>query len=158
MRIIFVIGPSYSGKSFYIAREHPEAAVVNIFTFSQHVFQAQSNEEIDEIARNAQYYCLEELQNRIRKAGEDDVIILEHQLLFRQAREFYIKGVREVTDTPIECVVVIPDEDLLSYLLENQDQLRNYYNYERSKFEDPTVEEGFVSVINAHPLPKDLLL
>ena len=74
MRIVFVIGPSMSGKSFFIAREFPEAGFINSFTFTQHAFNAESNEEIEEILRNAQHYCREELKNRIRKMKDDDVI------------------------------------------------------------------------------------
>ena len=154
MRIIFVIGPSLSGKSFYIAREFPDANVIDIDTFSQHVMMAQSNEEISKIAYNAQLYCREEMQNKIRHMKDDDVLILEHQMLPREARAYYIEAVQFVTDTPIECVVVQPSEKMLDELLKNEQQLRNFYEYEKSKFEIPNLDEGFKTITYVRPLPE----
>ena len=155
MRIVFVIGPAMSGKSFYIAREFPDAQVIAISTFSRHVFVAESNEEIGQIAMNAQLYCKEELQNRIRKADENDTIVLEHQMLQKEARKFYIDAVREVTDTPIECFVVTPTEEMLNELLKNEEQLRIFYDYEKGKFETPDLDEGFHTITIVRPLPEN---
>ena len=80
MRIIFVIGPAFSGKSIYIQREFPDATWIKISTFEKHVFEAQSNLEVNQIADNAQLYCSQDLKNRILHAKEDEIIILEHQM------------------------------------------------------------------------------
>lgn len=155
MRIVFVIGPGMSGKSFYIARVFPDAAVVTIHTFDQHVSEAESNEEINQIAMNAQYYCREELQNRIRAMKSEDVLVLEHPMMQKQARAFYIDAVRAVTDTPIECVVVTPSGEMLSNLLRNEEQLRIFYEYEKGKFEHPDLDEGFTEIRYVRPFPEE---
>ena len=153
MRIVFVIGPSMSGKSFFIAREFPEAGFINSFTFTQHAFNAESNEEIEEILRNAQHYCREELKNRIRKMKDDDVIVLEHPMLEKTTRAFYLEGVQEVTDVLPECVIVEPSNELLMELSDNEQQLLLYRAYEKSIFELPQLDEGFGEIRYVRALP-----
>ena len=94
MRILFVIGPAYSGKSIYIRKEYPNAVVVNISNYNKYAKAAESNEELETIARNAMLYCTEELRHRILAAKEDDIIILENHLLKKKRRVFYLEILR----------------------------------------------------------------
>ncbi len=146
MRIVFVVGPAFSGKSIYIEKEFPDAVKVNISTYNQTVYSAESNEEIEEIARNAQLYCMEELRRRILGAKEDDVIVLENQLLKKEGRKQFLSAVREVTDLPVECVVLAPSEEMVEKMLNYERSLIVFHAYEKGKLEMPSEEEGFCSV------------
>lgn len=152
MRIVFVIGPAFSGKSVYIQREFPEATWIKISTFDKHVFEAESNLEVNQIADNAQLYCKADLQNRIRKAKEDEVIILEHQLLKKKQRAFFLDAVKEVTDTPVECIVMSPTDEMVKKLIQNIEQLFIFYEYDKGKFEMPELDEGFASIKIERPV------
>lgn len=151
MKILFVTGPSFSGKSIYIRKMYPEAAVVSIGTYTQYVYAADTNEQLEEIAKNAQHYCRKELQERIKRAGENDTVILEHRLLKKKSRAFYIDAVREVTDAPIDCIVMSPDEDTIVRLLNGEQALLNLHEYEKKKLEIPERSEGFSSVTAVCP-------
>lgn len=152
MRIVFVIGPAFSGKSVYIQREFPEATWIKISTFEKHVFEAESNLEVNQIADNAQLYCKADLQNRIRKAKEDEIIILEHQLLKKKQRAFFLDAVKEVTDTPVECIVMSPTDEMVKKLIQDIEQLFIFYEYDKGKFEMPELDEGFASIKIERPV------
>ncbi|MBR4164308.1 MAG: hypothetical protein IKR11_12360 [Solobacterium sp.] len=152
MRIIFVIGPAFSGKSIYIQREFPDATWIKISTFEKHVFEAQSNLEVNQIADNAQLYCSQDLKNRILHAKEDEIIILEHQMLKKKQRAFYLNAVKEVTDTPVECIVMSPTDEMVKKQVQNIEQLFIFYEYDKGKFEMPELDEGFQSIKIERPV------
>ena len=151
MRILFVIGPAYSGKSIYIRKEFPNAVVVNISNYNKYAKAAESNEELETIARNAMLYCTEELRHRILAAKEDDIIILENHLLKKKRREHFLNAVREVTDTPVECIVMDPSDEMEDRIVNHEQCLLHFHNYEKGKLEMPSTDEGFASVTVVHP-------
>lgn len=151
MKILFVTGPSFSGKSIYIRKEHKDAKVVNINVFKKVVDVADTNEELELLAKNAHYYCREALMNTIRSAKDEDTVILEAPLLTKQARAFFLDAVREVTDTPVECVIMAPDEEKIHALLADHPTLINLHLYEKDKLERPDNEEGFAEVTVVFP-------
>ena len=118
----------------------------------KHVFEAESNLEVNQIADNAQLYCKADLQNRIRKAKEDEVIILEHQLLKKKQRAFFLDAVKEVTDTPVECIVMSPTDEMVKKLIQDIEQLFIFYEYDKGKFEMPELDEGFASIKIERPV------
>ena len=151
MKILFVTGPSFSGKSIYIRKEYSDATVVNLNVFKKVVECADSNEELEELAKNSYLYCREALKNTIRSAGNDDTVILEAQLLSKQARAFFLEAVKEVTDTPVECVLMSPDENKICELLADHPTLISLHQYERNKMENPSIDEGFAEVTVVFP-------
>ena len=151
MRILFVIGPAFSGKSVFIRREFPDAVKVNISNYNKIAYAAETNEELEEIAKNAQLYCMEELRRRILAAKEDDVIILEHQLLKKEGRAAWIALVRSVTDTPIECIVMAPTEETVRKMVSFEETLVRFHAYEKGKLELPDLDEGFSSITYLRP-------
>ena len=151
MRIIFVMGPAFSGKTVYIKRNFPDAKRIPISKWTEMVYSADTNDMIEEIASNVELYCLTELKERIRVYPDNRTIILEHALLRKEDRKFYLDGVREVTDLPVECIVMDPDSNTVKKLTDNTAQLMNFYMYEKKMMEMPTVEEGFASVTVVHP-------
>ena len=152
MRIIFVAGPAFSGKSIFINKQFPDAVQVKISTFNRHVYEAQSNEEIAKINENAQYYCRMDLQNRIRALKENEVLVFEHNLLKKEIRAFYIDAVKAVTDTPIECIVMWPTDEIVDKILNHEKQLIHFHEYEKGKMEMPEISEGFESVMIVNPI------
>ena len=155
MRIIFIAGPAFSGKSIYAARYFPEAKVVKISTFNEIAYVAFDNEELETLAKNAWLYCKEALQNTIRAAGPDDTVILEHQLLKKDDRAFFLAAVREVTDEPVECIVMDPDEEMIEKMLDFEKSFIMLHVYEKGKMELPEAQEGFAKVEIAHPVFKE---
>lgn len=151
MKIIFVTGPSFSGKSIYIRNELPDTKVININVFNKVAEAAYNNEELEELGLNAYYYCREALQNTIRAAEEDDTIVLECQLLGKEDRSFFVKAVREVTDAPIELVLMWPEEEKIYKLLDGEQTLVNLHLFEKSMLEMPHIEEGFAAISIIHP-------
>lgn len=151
MRVVFVMGPAFSGKSIYIRREFPEAAVVNISPYQKAVYAAESNEEISEIGMNADLYCMEELKQRVQRASENDVIVLEHHLLKKEERARYLDTVHQVCDVPVECIVVTPYDDMVAKILDHNETLIRFHQYEKEKMEMPDVSEGFVCVTSEYP-------
>ncbi|MDO5109762.1 MAG: hypothetical protein Q4D59_07520 [Erysipelotrichaceae bacterium] len=152
MRIIFIAGPAFSGKSIYIERNFPEAKTVKISTFNKIAYEAIDNEELETLAKNAWLYCKEALQNTIRTAGADDTVILEHQLLKKDDRAFYLDAVREVTDEPVELIVMDPDEDMIERMLNFEKSFIMLHVYEKGKMELPEAQEGFARIEIAHPV------
>ena len=152
MRIIFIAGPAFSGKSLYVKREYPDASVIMISTYTKYAFSAESNEEIEEIAKNAQLYCAEELKRRIQCAPADGTVILEHRLLKKEGRKYYLNAVREVTDTPVELIVLDSDEETVRKVTGGEKQLASFHKYEKSKLEMPGEDEGFAKITVIHPV------
>jgi len=152
MRIIFIAGPAFSGKSIYIGQNFPEAKLIKISTFNKIAYEAIDNEELETLAMNAQLYCKEALQNTLRCAKEDETVILEHQLLKKEGRAFFIQAVREVTDEPIECFVLDPDEEMIEKMLDFEKSFIMLHKYEKGKMELPQAEEGFAKVEIVHPV------
>lgn len=152
MKIVFVTGPAYSGKSIYTAREYPEASVIDMRTFEYMMEAAESNEELEEIAENSMKYCREALLHMIRNGGEDETIVLKHPMLMKQTREFYLEAIKEITDCPVECAVMLPDLEQMKELTGNETSLLNLYEYERNILEMPDVSEGFASVEAVHSI------
>ena len=152
MRIIFIAGPAFSGKSIYIQQNFPEARIVKISTFNKIAYAAFDNEELEELAKNAQLYCKEALQNTIRAAKEDDTVILEHQLLKKEERAFYLDAVKEVSAVPVECIVMDPDEEMIEKMLDFEQSFIMLHKYEKGKLELPSIEEGFASAEVVHPV------
>lgn len=152
MRIIFIAGPAFSGKSIYIQQNFPEARLVKISTFNKIAYEAFDNEELETLAMNAQLYCKEALQNTLRCAKEDETVILEHQLLKKEGRAFFIQAVREVTDQPVECIVMDPDEEMIEKMLGFEQSFIMLHKYEKGKMELPAESEGFAKVEIVHPI------
>ena len=152
MRLVFVMGPAMSGKTIYANTHFPGAEHIAVQNFSDVLSAAESNNEIDKIAENIEAYCRDTLTERIQAVDDDAVIVFEHPMLTKADRAFFIKGVREVTDAPIECILMSPDEETLHKMLFGQTLTIKLYEFERSKLEMPTVDEGFVSVKEENPI------
>ena len=151
MKIIFVCGPAFSGKSTYIQKHYPDATIVDLGSFVESVNEAETNEEIELMGANIETYCHEEFKNLVSFAREDEVLVLEHPLLRKEERLSYLEAVRSVTGCPVDCIMIAPETSVVEKALKKQAQLVTVYVYEKRIMETPTVDEGFASVTIVHP-------
>ena len=138
MQIIFVMGPACSGKSTYIKNNYPNFEVVDLYDFQENCVDIES-------CWQSYYDCRDKLVEII-KSGKD--VVLEHTLLRAKRRVFYIDAVREITDEPIDIVLIKPDIDTLR---ERTKERKCFYGDQQlldalSVLEVPTIQEGFNSV------------
>ncbi len=146
MRIVFVMGPVFSGKSIYIKKQFPNARVVKMKVYDEFISSASDNDMMYELTENAHYYCREALVNTVRAAGEDETVVLEHPMLKRDARDFFLNAVREVTDRPVECVVLKTDPEEVKEIADHQPAFIRLHDSEIGVMDIPGEDEGFCSV------------
>ncbi|HCK87245.1 MAG TPA: hypothetical protein DHW39_00385 [Erysipelotrichaceae bacterium] len=146
MRIVFVMGPVFSGKSIYIKKQFPDARVVKMKVYDEFISSASDNDMMYELTENAHYYCREALVNTVRAAGEDETVVLEHPMLKRDARDFFLNAVREVTDRPVECVVLKTDPEEVKEIADHQPAFIRLHDSEIGVMDIPGEDEGFCSV------------
>ena len=146
MRIVFVMGPVFSGKSNYIKKQFPDARVVKMKVYDEFISSASDNDMMYELTENAHYYCREALVNTVRAAGEDETVVLEHPMLKRDARDFFLNAVREVTDRPVECVVLKTDPEEVKEIADHQPAFIRLHDSEIGVMDIPGEDEGFCSV------------
>ena len=138
MSVTFVIGHSCAGKSSYIKKYFSNSVVVDLYNFQDKLITVQS-------VLDAYDKCKAAL---IEALKHNDDVVLEHTLSKRIRREDYINAVRTVTDTPIECIVIMPEKDVIVANAEKRgiklrgDMIDDYIKF----FEVPSVEEGFEKV------------
>lgn len=155
MKIVFVTGPALSGKTIYANTHYPDAFHIRIEDFKEVLAAAETNDEVDKISENIERYCKDTLTEAIMNAKEDAEIVLEHPMLAKAERAFFIKGVREVTDAPIECVLMCPDDETIHKMLFGQPLTIKLFEFERSKLEMPEADEGFADVKIVNPVIAD---
>ncbi len=146
MRIVFVMGPVFSGKSIYIKKQFPDARVVKMKVYDEFISSASTNDMMYELTENAHYYCREALVNTVRAAGENETVVLEHPMLKRDARDFFLNAVREVTDRPVECVVLKTDPEEVKEIADHQPAFIRLHDSEIGVMDIPGEDEGFCSV------------
>lgn len=142
MRIIFVMGIAGSGKSTYIKENFTDFTVVDLYDFQQNCYTIQDCWKSYMDAKDALIEAI--------KKGEN--VILEHTLLKAERRKIYVDAVREITNVPIEIILINPEFNVLV----ERHKKRNIYlsdDYIKSNLdvlEIPTKEEGFetISIIN----------
>ena len=95
MSLTIVMGPSCSGKSHLIKERFSNAKVIDLYDFQERGFVTV------ESIWQSYVDCAEALKEAL-KTGED--IVLEHTLLKRIRREWYIEQIREVTNDEIKII------------------------------------------------------
>lgn len=143
MSVMFVIGPSCSGKSTYIENRYPNIKKIDLYDYQKHLFERKffSIPDILKSYEDCKIAIIEAVKN-----NED--IVVEHTLSKASKRKEYIDAIREISNTPIGIVVIYPSD---SKILENakkrnvkitQADLDNY----KKVFEMPTPIEGFSKI------------
>ena len=144
MSVIIVMGPPASGKSTFIKENFKDKEVIDLFDFQEHILPTY------ESIWQSYVDCAECLKEKI-KEGKD--IVLEHTLLKRKRREWYISQIREVTDDDIIICCILPTIDEYCRRCKNRKQLitKSTAKSMLDELEIPTKDEGYKSVyiINA---------
>lgn len=144
MSITFVIGPACAGKSYFIKNNYKEAKVIDLYDFQRCGFSS-----VDDIWRSY-VECAEALKKTIKEGNNE--IVLEHTLLKRKRREWYISQIREITDEDIKVICILPSPSTLC----KQSKERGYTIDEQeakeiiSILEIPVKEEGYSDVTIIH--------
>lgn len=139
MPIIIVMGPACSGKSHYIKENFPSHTIIDLYNFQDFNFIT-----VDAVWKSYEE-CAEALKEAI-KTKEN--IVLEHTLLKRIRREWYINQIREVTDEDIEIICIAPSAKTLSERAKKRDIKMTVSDAEKelSILELPTVDEGYSNI------------
>lgn len=144
MSVIIVMGPPASGKSTFIKENFKNKEVIDLFDFQEHILPTY------ESIWQSYVDCAECLKEKI-KEGKD--VILEHTLLKRKRREWYISQIREVTDDDIIICCILPtiNEYYQRCKKRNQPIIKSTAKSMLDELEIPTKDEGYKSVyiINA---------
>jgi predicted kinase len=105
MKITFVIGPAGAGKSTYIKKKFPNRTIIDLYDYQQK-YQYLNSQTVLQSYED----CKEGLKEALRR-NED--VVLEHTLLRAIRRNMYIDAVREITNDPIDIVVIKPSLEVL---------------------------------------------
>ena len=139
MRIIFVMGPTGGGKSYYIENNLKDFVKVDLYDFQK------NNMTYDEVWESYMK-CKDKLIEEIKKGND---VVLEHTLLKGIRREIYINAVKEISDVSIEAVWIFPDIEKYK-----ENSLKRFHAFSQRMYDEfkevsetPTVEEGFSSVL-----------
>lgn len=139
-KLTIVMGPSNAGKSTYI-RENLKGKVFDLFDY-QKVLRT-----IDDVWRSY-VECSNDLCSTL-KENPNESYILEHTLLKRIRREWYLEEIRKVYAGPIEIICIKPSFETLKRNSEkrfgesiSEVELKNSLDV----LEIPTEDEGYSSV------------
>ena len=139
MSVIIVMGPPASGKSTFVKENFKDKEVIDLFDFQEHILPTY------ESVWQSYVDCAEYLKEKI-KEGKD--IVLEHTLLKRKRREWYISQIREVTDDDIIICCILPtiNEYYQRCKKRNQPITKSTAKSMLDELEVPTKDEGYKSV------------
>ena len=139
MSLTIVMGPSCSGKSHLIKERFSNAKVIDLYDFQERGFVTV------ESIWQSYVDCAEALKEAL-KTGED--IVLEHTLLKRIRREWYIEQIREVTNDEIKIICIVPtvDELVEHAKLRGLHMSKSEAEAVLTVLEIPTRDEGYSSI------------
>lgn len=141
--VIFVMGPSCAGKTFYIDSELPDYFKVDLLDF-QNQYAIKNYETIKQ--------SYEDCKNGLKKAlQEHNKVVLEHTLLRAERRKPYIDIVYETIGVYPEIICLIPREETYIRNFKERHKVTNInsageLNMSLAILECPSIEEGFTSV------------
>lgn len=144
MKITFVIGIPGSGKSTYISENFKDRKVIDLFDF-QKPYKEKGWITKEEILKS--YEDTKEALLKCIKNNED--VVLEHTFLRAIRRIPYLEAIKEITDYPIDIVVMKPSLEILRErwikrkMYIEDDEILNFLNV----LEIPSIEEGYSNVI-----------
>ena len=141
--LTIVMGPSCAGKSTYINNNFDES----IKTFDIFDYQQRPLFSVDDV-----FETYKECSKHLCQALKEDPsqhYVLEHTLLKRIRREWYLENIRKVYDGPIEIICLKPSVDTL-----NRNYMKRFctsdtdskLNGSLDVLELPTMDEGYDKV------------
>lgn len=145
MSITFVMGIAGAGKSTYIKGKFPDCTVIDLYDFQKNGYVLNSGMSFEEQCLQSYYACRDAVVEAI-KNGED--VVMEHTLLRAIRREMYVEAVKNVTDEPIDIIVINPPVDTIKerWSLRKLNPTDEEIKYNLSVLEIPTKEEGFRNI------------
>lgn len=152
-RVIFVMGATVAGKSYFIKQNHARenALVLNVYDYQQRVYEEEGFAE--SVPINIQFRCLRRanmllLEDIIEKLEEGCHTIVVEQTFYKAKRRIaYIDEIRKEFDVTIEVYVICPSDALWESNLQKRD-LGGLDRYKKiaEDIEFPNVSEGIDAV------------
>lgn len=155
-KLIFVIGATATGKTFFIDQNFrdKDVKILNIYDYQQRAYDAAGFGE--KIPFAAQFRCLTEanknlLDDMIEKLSQGQDTVVEHTLFKAKRRISYIDSVREaVANVKIKIYVLSPSDQRWKANLEKrglEGSLQHYKDYSK-EMEFPNTAEGFDAIFD----------
>ena len=152
-RVIFVMGATAAGKSYFIEQNHAweNALVLNVYDYQQRVYEEEGFAE--SVPINIQFRCLRRanmllLKDIIEKLEDGCHTIVVEQTFYKAKRRIaYIDEIRKRFDVTIEVYVICPSDALWESNLQKRD-LGGLDRYKKiaEDIEVPNVSEGIDAV------------
>lgn len=139
MAVTIVMGPTCSGKSHLIKERFANAKVIDLYDFQGNGFVTV------ESIWQSYVSCADALKRAIKEHKD---VVLEHTLLKRIRREWYIEQIRMVTNDEIKIICIVPTvEELLDHaklrkIHMSKDEAKSMLEI----LEIPTEDEGYSNV------------
>ena len=140
MQITFVIGIPCSGKSTYIKENFPNTKIIDLYDFQKDL-KCCTPDTIWESYIKAKDAVLECIKN-----NED--VVLEHTMLRAERRKFYIDAIKEISDAPIDIVLINPLPEVIAKNSEKRNIHKSVESieWELEILEFPEYEEGYRNI------------
>lgn len=140
-KVVFVMGIAGSGKSTYIKENFKDYKIIDLYDFQKDKLMF-SVDDVWKTYVEAKDAILEAIKN-----NED--VVLEHTLLRAERRKFYIDAIREISNIPIEIILINPSIENLErnysirYPEKKKKYLKEHILQNLEVLEIPSIEEGF---------------
>lgn len=139
--LTIVMGPTCAGKSTYIKEHFDNVRIFDLFDYQMSIM---SIHDIFESYRQ----CSNDLCQALKEDSSQHYI-LEHTLLKRIRREWYLKNIKEVYDGPIEIICLNPSIETLTKNSTKRFGIPNTKEFSKNNLdvlELPTLDEGYNKV------------
>ena len=143
MPILIVMGPACSGKSYFIKNNYQNATVIDLYDFQRRGFSC-----VEDIWKSY-VECAEALKNAIKEnEGKNQLIVLEHTLLKKIRREWYMSQIREITNEDVEIICLSPSVETFCERAKRRGIDMDIEDAKNtlSILELPTIEEGYSKI------------
>lgn len=137
MKITFVMGVPCAGKTTYIKNNFQNRTIIDLYDYQQKLLS------LKDVALSYEK-CKEAL---IKAIQNNEDVVMEHTLLKSIRRIPYIEAIREITDSPIEIILLNPSMKILKKNVEKRKCALCYSEAGLDILEIPKKEEGFSKII-----------
>lgn len=148
-KLIFVIGATASGKSYFIKQnyEHKDVEILNVYDYQQHVYDEEGFG--DSIPIVMHFRCLMRanellLNDILEKLTKGRDIVVEQTFYKAKRRIAYIDEVRKIPDVTIEIYVMCPSDALWESNIQKRKLKGEFESYKNhlTELEFPNPAEG----------------
>lgn len=144
MSVYFIIGPAASGKTYFRQKFFCHMPYIDLYDFQDE--RCVTLEQVIHSYESAK----DALVHKVQSGCED--LVFEHTLLKSKRRIPYIQAIRQVSDMPIYCFIMMPDMETYDTFCQQRDLNPKFEKEAFDIFEMPTMEEGFDGIYMIQPI------